>query len=144
MVLTGSEARRRFGTIDIVGRTLAIVAGGRATDYRIAGVIQDPPRNSHLALSVVARVDFEALYGGPVPFLTQWMPKNGWVYARLRPGADVAEIARQMPAWERRNIPDQIVGGERTESRQQCRLAARERARRASGRGAGQRHACGQ
>ena len=41
------------------------------------------------------------------------MPKNGWVYARLRPGADVAEIARQMPAWERRNIPDEIVGGER-------------------------------
>ena len=42
------------------------------------------------------------------------MPKNGWVYARLRPGADVAEIARQMPAWERRNIPDQMLGGERT------------------------------
>ena len=114
MVLTESEATRRFGTIDVVGRTLAIVAGGRTTDYRIAGVVRDPPRNSHLALSVVARVDFEALFGGPSPFLTEWMPKNGWVYARLRPGADVAEIARQMPAWERRNIPDRIVGGERT------------------------------
>ena len=113
LVLTQSEAMRRFGTVDVVGRTLALVAGGRTTDYRIAGVVQDPPRNSHLALSVVARVDFEQLYGGPVPFLTQWMPKNGWVYARLREGADVAEVMRQMPAWERRNIPDQTVGGER-------------------------------
>ncbi|MGQ0659609.1 FtsX-like permease family protein [Sphingosinicella sp.] len=113
LVLTETEARRRFGSIEVIGRTLALVAGGRTTDYRIVGVVQDPPRDSHLALSVVARVDFEALFGGPVPFLTQWMPKNGWVYARLREGADVNEIARQMPAWERRNIPDQVVGGER-------------------------------
>ena len=114
MVLTASEALRRFGTIDVLGRTLTTVTASGPTDYQITGVVEDPPRNSHLALSVVARVDFEALFGGPVPFLTQWMPKNGWVYARLRPGADVGEIARQMPAWERRNIPDRVQGGERS------------------------------
>ena len=113
IVLTQSEAVRRFGTPDAVGRTLTLVAGGQSTDYRITGVIRDPPRDSHLALSIVARADIEALYGAGSPFLTQWMPKNGWVYARLRPGADAAEIARQMPAWERRNIPDQLLGGER-------------------------------
>ncbi|HEV2747415.1 MAG TPA: FtsX-like permease family protein [Allosphingosinicella sp.] len=113
MVLTEAEALRRFGTLDVVGRTLTLAFSTGPADYRITGVVQDPPRNSHLALSVVARLDFEALFGETSPFLTQWMPKNGWVYARLRPGADVAEIARQMPAWERRNIPDQIVGGER-------------------------------
>ena len=113
MVLTESEARRRFGTVDVVGRTLTLVFATGPSDYRITGVVQDPPRNSHLALSVVARLDFEALFGETSPFLTGWMPKNGWVYARLRPSADVAEIARQMPAWERRNIPDEIVGGER-------------------------------
>ena len=113
-VLTETEALRRFGTIDAVGRTLTIVSGGRPTDYRITGVIADPPLNSHLALSIVARADFFALFGGPDPFLTQWMPKNGWVYARLRPGADVAEVMRQMPAWERRNIPDEMIGGTRS------------------------------
>jgi putative ABC transport system permease protein len=114
MVLTRAEALRRFGSVDIVGRTLTIATGGGPVDYQITGVVEDPPRNSHLALSVVARVDFESLFGGAVPFLTQWMPKNGWVYARLRAGADVAEIARQMPAWERRNIPDQVQGGVRS------------------------------
>jgi putative ABC transport system permease protein len=114
LVLTRSEALRRFGTIDVVGRTLTLVSAGVATDYRISGVVQDVPRNSHLALSIVARADIVSLYGGPnTPFLTEWMPKNGWVYARLRPGADVREIARQMPAWERRNIPDELAGGER-------------------------------
>ncbi|HEX8571766.1 MAG TPA: FtsX-like permease family protein [Allosphingosinicella sp.] len=113
MVLTESEARRRFGTVDVVGRTLSLATSKGTTDYRIAGIVQDPPRNSHLALSVVARADFESLFGADNPFLTGWMPKNGWVYARLRPGADVAEIARQMPAWEKRNIPDETVGGRR-------------------------------
>jgi putative ABC transport system permease protein len=113
MVLTETEALRRFGTRDVVGRTLTIVTSKGSTDFRISGVVQDPPRNSHLALSVVARVDFEALFGGAVPFLTEWMPKNGWAYARLRAHAKVTEIARQMPAWERRNIPDQMIGGER-------------------------------
>ncbi|HYD14544.1 MAG TPA: FtsX-like permease family protein [Allosphingosinicella sp.] len=115
MVLTRTEALRRFGTLDVVGRTLGIVTSGGTTDYQITGVVEDPPRDSHLALSVVARVDFPTLFGSAQsPFLTQWMPKNGWVYARLRPGADVGEIARQMPAWERRNIPDQVQGGQRS------------------------------
>ena len=114
MVLTETEAMRRFGTLDVVGRTLTLAFATGPVDYRITGVVQDPPRDSHLALSVVARLDFPALMGETNPFLTGWMAKNGWVYARLRPGADVSEIARQMPAWERRNIPDEIVGGERT------------------------------
>ena len=99
LVLTRGEALRRFGTIDVLGRTLTLVSAGQAIDYRVTGVVQDVPRHSHLALSIVARADFGALYGPDNPFLNEWMPKNGWVYARLRPCADVAEIARQMPAW---------------------------------------------
>ncbi|HKR24841.1 MAG TPA: ABC transporter permease, partial [Allosphingosinicella sp.] len=114
LVLTAAEAGRRFGTIDVIGRTLTLVIAGEPTDYRIAGVIEDVPRDSHLALSIVARTDFERLFGAGNSFLTQWMAKNGWVYARLRHGADLSEIARQMPAWERRNIPDQMQAGERT------------------------------
>jgi putative ABC transport system permease protein len=114
LVITRSEAIRRFGTLDALDHTLALVIGGEPVDYRVTGIVQDLPRDSHLALSIVARADFATLYGTDSPFLTEWMPKNGWVYARLRPGADVGEIHRQMPAWERRNIPDRIVGGERT------------------------------
>ena len=113
VVLTRAEAMRRFGTTDVVGRTLAIVTARGAIDHQIVGIVQDPPRNSHLALSVVARWDVQALLGATNPFLTQWMMKNGWVYARLRPGADVRDIISQMPAWERRNIPDQVQGGQR-------------------------------
>ena len=50
LVLTETEARRRFGTLDSVGRTLTLVIGGVPTDYRVTGIVQDVPRHSHLAL----------------------------------------------------------------------------------------------
>ena len=115
IVLTASEAAKRFGTADPLGKTLTTIVAGKATDYRITGVVEDP-RHSHLALSMVARFDPPTFFAGQEDFLTEWMPKNGWVYAKLKPGVDVADITRQMPAWEKRNIPDQMVGGERFNS----------------------------
>ena len=112
MVLTESEARRRFGTSDAVGRTLTLMIAGKPVDYRVSGVIRDPPRNSHIQLSIVARYDPQAFWSGS-NFLTDWLPKNGWVYFKLRPGADVEQMRRRMPAWEKRNIPDELVGGQR-------------------------------
>ncbi|MFL6859919.1 MAG: ABC transporter permease [Sphingomicrobium sp.] len=113
LVLTGSEATRRFGTpAAALGRTLTLVAGDKSTDYTVSGVVADP-RHSHLALSIVARYDPDSYFAGAPQFLTNWMMKNGWVYARLRPGARVDDIMRQMPAWKHRNIPDEIAGGQR-------------------------------
>src|SRR4051794_8429135 len=113
LVLTASEAGRRFGTPSAaLGHTLTLVAAGKSTDYKVAGVVADP-KHSHLALSIVARYAPDSYFAGQTEFLTNWMIKNGWVYARLRPGASVAEIMRQMPAWKRRNIPDEIAGGQR-------------------------------
>src|SRR4030095_1575526 len=37
-VLTQSEARRRFGTDDIIGRTMTLITRGVARDFRITGV----------------------------------------------------------------------------------------------------------
>ena len=113
LVLTESEATRRFGNPSAaLGQTLTLVSGDKSTDYKVAGVVADP-RHSHLALSIVARYDPESYFAASPQFLTNWMMKNGWVYARLRPGARVGDIMRQMPAWKRRNIPDEIAGGQR-------------------------------
>ena len=112
-VLTESEARRRFGTSNAVGRTLTLMIAGEPVDYRISGVIADPPRNSHIQLSIVARYDPQNFWAG-TNFLTDWLPKNGWVYLKLKPGADVERIRARMPAWEKRNIKDELVGGQRS------------------------------
>ena len=112
-VLTQSEARRLFGRDDVVGRTLTMVSRGQSTDYRITGVVRDLPRNSHVRFTIVARIDIPAFFHDLPNFLTGWGWQSGWYYFALRPGTDPDSIQAQMPAWERRNIEDEIVGNQR-------------------------------
>ena len=57
-VLTQSEARRIFGTENVLGRTVTMISRGITRDYRITGVARDLPRNSHVRFTIVARIDF--------------------------------------------------------------------------------------
>ncbi|HEY5713599.1 MAG TPA: ABC transporter permease [Allosphingosinicella sp.] len=109
-VMTQSEARRIFGTENVVGRTLTMVTRGATTDYRITGVARDLPHDSHVRFSIVARIDFARSFTDQPQFLTSWGWQSGWYYFTLRPGSDPAAIQAQMPAWERRNIPDESFG----------------------------------
>lgn len=111
VMLTQTEAVRRFGTEDVVGRTLSIIAKGKTYDLRVVGVLRDPPKNSSLKLNALAHFDFPSLFAREPQFLTCWSCQSGWVYLKLKPGADLAAIAAQGPAWEKRNIPDEDNGG---------------------------------
>jgi putative ABC transport system permease protein len=105
LVLSREEAVKRFGGIDIIGQTVTAVRRGEKYDLRVTGIFEDIPRNSHMNFSMVGRMsDKDAEECG-------WGCINGNVYAKLKPGADPEEIHRQMPAWEKRNIPRSNVGG---------------------------------
>ena len=109
-IITQSEARRRFGTDDVVGRTMTLITRGVARDFRITGVLRDLPRNSHLRVNSLIRIDYVAYSSDQPDILTCWGCQNGWVYVKLRPGADVNDIRRGLQAWEDRAIPDENAG----------------------------------
>ena len=105
IVLSRSEALRRFGAVDAVGRTLTTMAGGEPSELRVTGVFEDLPRNSHASIDLVTRISEadKAACG--------WGCINGNVYLKLRPGADAETINQGLAAWEKRNIPPVDVGG---------------------------------
>ncbi len=106
LVLSESEARRRFGAENPIGRTLTIVSrNGPRVDYEVTAVFRDIPPNSHMAFNIIARFDPQSAFADNPSFFTSWGTVAGWVYVRLRPGVDAAQINSQLPAWERRNIP---------------------------------------
>jgi putative ABC transport system permease protein len=113
-VLSQSEAIKRFGTDQVVGKTLTIVRRSFTGDFKIVGVFKDIPKNSHLKLDGILRADFNSLFADTPDFMTQWGWQSGWVYAQLRPGTDVKQLEAALPAWEKRNIPDETNGGIRT------------------------------
>ena len=106
LVLSRAEAMNRFGSIDILGETVTAVRRGEQYNLRVSGVFEDPPRNSHIDLTMLGRMtETERAECG-------WGCYNSFVYLKLRPGADAEEIQRRLPAWERRAIPPTDVGGQ--------------------------------
>jgi putative ABC transport system permease protein len=109
-VITQSEARRRFGTDDVVGRTMTLITRGVARDFRITGVLRDLPRNSHFRINSLIHLDLVAYNSDQPDGLTCWGCQNGYVYVKLRPGADASQIQAGFQAWEDRVIPDENAG----------------------------------
>jgi len=110
-VVTQQEAIKRYGTDQVVGRTLTTISKGVTRDFKITGVLKDIPRNSHLKVNAILRMDFNAFFAEEPFFTTCWGCQSGWVYAKLKPGTDLKLLEAQLPAWEKRNIPDEDVGG---------------------------------
>ncbi|MEA1014019.1 ABC transporter permease [Sphingosinicella sp. LY1275] len=114
LVITETEARKYFGNDDPMGQTLTLSSRGKQTDYRVTGVLKDLPKNTHFRATMIARYDPQSYWADQTEFMTQWGWQSGWVYVKLRPGADADAINAQMEAFEKRNIPDQVFGGQRT------------------------------
>jgi putative ABC transport system permease protein len=109
--ITQEEATKRFGTDQVVGRTLTVITKGQTRDFKITGVLRNVPKNSSLKVNAILRVDFDNYFASEPQFRNCWGCQSGWVYLKLRPGADVAQMQAQEPAWEKRNVPDTPVGG---------------------------------
>jgi len=109
-VVTRTEAIKRFGTDQVVGRTLTTISKGVTRDFKITGVLKDIPKNSSLKVNGILRMDFNSLFTSEPNFLKCWGCQSGWVFLKLRPGTDVKQLEAQMPAWEKRNIPDEPNG----------------------------------
>jgi putative ABC transport system permease protein len=115
VVLSTAEATRFFGApATAMGKTLTLVSRGKQMDFTVTGVLDGPTRQSHMKVTFVARIDMAAYNAEQPQFLTNWGWQSGWVYLRLKPGADVAQMNAQMPAFEKRNIRDEIAGTQRT------------------------------
>jgi putative ABC transport system permease protein len=110
-VITQSEAMKRYGTDQVVGRTLSVISKGVTRDFKITGVIKDVPKNSSMKINAILRMDFNSFFAQEPQFLTCWGCQSGWVFLKLRPGTNVAQLEAQEPAWEKRNIPDEPNGG---------------------------------
>ena len=110
-VITKSEAIKRFGTDQVVGRTMTIITRGVKHDLKITGLLKDLPKNSSLKIDALIRLDFNSFYADNPDFLNKcWGCQSGYVFVKMRPGTDIKAIQAQMPAWEKRNIPDEPNG----------------------------------
>ncbi|MBV9884659.1 MAG: ABC transporter permease [Sphingomonadaceae bacterium] len=106
LVLSRSQAVRLFGSADVLGRTITQIRAGQRRVQRVTGVFEDLPRNSSLDIQAATPLPDEDRQS------CSWGCVNGYVYLKLRPGADAASINARLGDWER-TIPPTEVGGQR-------------------------------
>jgi putative ABC transport system permease protein len=96
VMVSETTARRYFDDNNAVGELLS-VTGQVAGIFRISGVFEDVPANSHLQFDILLTVD-DLLKAGQ--YINE--PEDGWsynnflTYIRLHPGVDLPEVNRKM------------------------------------------------
>lgn len=106
LVLSRSQAMALFGSIDVLGRTVTQIRSGERYERRVTGVFEDLPRNSSIDFQAAAPITDQERQD------CSWGCVNGYVFLKLRPGADAATINAGLAAWER-TIPARNVGDQR-------------------------------
>jgi len=84
MVITRSAAKKYFGRENVLGETMTLF-GTENTIFRISGILEDVPINSHFKFDFLTRITFENIE-------QNWGWYNYYTYIKLIPKADIATL----------------------------------------------------
>lgn len=103
-VLTESAVRRYFGDADPIGKILRIDTGLSVDDYRVTGVVEDLPYDSHIHFDVL--VSFSTLQHVKDERITLegWWLYEVYTYLLLGPGVDAETVQAKLPAFIERHL----------------------------------------
>lgn len=93
IVLTASIAEKYFGQENPIGK---IITYDNAIDLKVIGVIQDPPKQSHLKFDFLISFDTYKPGPGGLEPITSWRWLGFPTYLELVPGADVQQVRQKI------------------------------------------------
>ena len=101
LVITETTARKYFGDENPVGKTLAIERYG---DFKVTGLLQDPPRNSHLDFSML--LSFATLEANPrwKQYIDSWESDSFITYVLMREKIDIAAFNTKLAALTQKHL----------------------------------------
>ena len=108
-VLTRETTERYFGHEDPIGKVLRI---NHALDYMVTGVVENPPKNSHLDFDML--FSFVTYQNANSQDFTRWLGDfNNYSYLLLRPGIDPLALEKKFPSLIERQMGPilKVVGG---------------------------------
>ncbi|MEM9290711.1 MAG: ABC transporter permease [Acidobacteriota bacterium] len=99
VVLTESMARKYFGDQEAMGQVLTINSGFSENDYRVTGIVNDVPANSHLDFDILVSFSTLDKEGDVRNDLESWFTFDMYTYFLLPEGYDPADLEAKFPAF---------------------------------------------
>ena len=101
VVLTQSRARERFGDENPIGRRVTLTFQGQTRDFRVVGVLKDPPRSTDLPVDYL--VPLRPPPPAEDPGWTSWVNLRLSTYLRFRSPAAAAALDADLPRFADRH-----------------------------------------
>lgn len=103
VVITETMAQKFFGTENPIGKVLQYDNNdGTFADYKVTGVAQNPPTNSHIRFESL--VSLNGVYKQFPQYRDQWISASLWTYLRLKQGVDWKSFENKIV-----NLPDKYL-----------------------------------
>lgn len=93
VVLSEKTANSLFGNEDPIGKTVEVKVGGRWNSLIVSAILKDPPLNSSINYSVIARTEIDPDY---VAQKNDWNSQHHNVYVQLSANATEASVNKQL------------------------------------------------
>lgn len=103
VVITQKTARRYFGDDDPINKILNYNLGGKNFDFKITGVIDEIPKNSHIDFDFIASYKSLRTITGEW-FLTKHWDSPTWTYILLQEGYSPETLERLLPAFTEKYV----------------------------------------
>lgn len=104
-VITESTARKFFGTVDVIGKTLNI----QQQSVAIGGVVKDIPENTHLKFDMLLPFTLLEKWGYD---LNSWGGNNNYTYLLMKPGTNLSAFNDKLKQFSRQRLKQEIVTAE--------------------------------
>ena len=106
LVITSSTAKKYFGNKNPINQILKVRNEDGAHDFKVTGVVEDPPDNSHI------QFDFLASYSSlriVMPWVNNWHYPPLYTYALLPEHADREKVSRQLAEIPQKYLRDDLA-----------------------------------
>ncbi len=107
ILITPSLAKVLFGDQSPIGQT---ITGLSDKKYTVGGIVESPPRQSHLQYDVIA--SWASTLGDSgfldFSFINNWLGQTVYTYIRLNDPAQMEAINEKLPAFTARYMPDRV------------------------------------
>lgn len=100
IVLTEKLAQKYFGRVDVVGETMEFED---YTPYKITGVCENPPLNSHFSFDMLASLSSLGYHNSPY-----WLNHSFYTYLLLQEGYNPGELKTKFPGLIEKYIGPQL------------------------------------
>lgn len=96
-----ATAQKYFGSADPIGKIISI---DKREDYRIVGIFEDVPHNSHIKMDFIVPLEnIIQRYGDS--YMLEWGHTGMYTYILLHRDADLAAFEAKLPVWINQNVP---------------------------------------